>query len=115
MANHSDPAGRYLANGAGAAAILASGIGCGALGIFELLSDRYKGIANFFSFYQPTGPLSGVTISALVTWLAVWFVLVNIWDGREVALARISLIAFVLLALGFALTFPPFMYLMHGK
>ncbi|MBU5769334.1 hypothetical protein ICN56_32645, partial [Pseudomonas aeruginosa] len=48
-----------LPNGPGAAAILAAGIGCAALGVFALLGDAFPGIASFFKFYMPTGPLSG--------------------------------------------------------
>jgi hypothetical protein len=116
MANRNDSKiGQNLQNGAAAAAILAAGIGCAAFGIFKFLGDAFKGIANFFNFYGPAGPLSGVTISAVAVWLAAWFMLASLWDGHDVAVTRISLIAFILLALGFALTFPPFMYLIQGK
>lgn len=104
-----------LPNGAGMAAILAAGIGCGVLGVFALLDDAFKGIDQFFSFYGPTGGLSGVTDAAIVVWLAAWYVLAKRWGGRDVAVRRVSLIAFVLLAVGFALTFPPFMDLLQGK
>ena len=104
-----------LPNGPGAAALLAAGIGCAALGIFAFLGDAFTGIANFFKFYMPTGPLSGVTISAIVVWLATWFTLGKSWAHRDVALSRVGLAAFVLLAVGFAFTFPPFMDLLQGK
>ena len=104
-----------LPNGPGMAAILATGIGCAALGIFVLLGDAFKGIATFFTFYTPTGPLSGVTDSAIAVWLAAWYVLAKIWSGRDVSVHRVSIIAFVLLAAGLALTFPPFMDLLQGK
>lgn len=106
---------RDVATGPGAAAILAAGIGCAVLGVFALLGDAFKGIAGFFNFYNPSGPLSGVTTSAIVVWLAAWFVLAKLWGGRDVAIARISAAAFVLLAVGFALTFPPIMDLLQGK
>jgi hypothetical protein len=106
---------RDLPTGPGAAAILAAGIGCAVLGVFALLGDAFKGIAGFFNFYNPAGPLSGVTTSAIVVWLATWFVLAKLWGGRDVAIARISGVAFVLLAIGFALTFPPLVDLLQGK
>ena len=56
-----------------------------------------------------------MTILAIVIWLASWFVLAKMWDGRDVAMKRIGVVAFVLLAVGFALTFPPFMDLLQGK
>ncbi len=79
-----------LPNGAGAAAILAAGIGCAALGVLALLGDAFSGIKNFLNVYNPTGPLSGVTSLAIIVWLAAWFVLNQKWDGRDVPLTRIS-------------------------
>ncbi len=105
----------YLPNGAGAAALLAAGIGCAALGVFALLGDAFPGIAGFFKFYVPTGPLSGVTTSAIAVWLASWFALAKAWAGRDVAIDNVSMFAFVLLVIGFALTFPPVMDLLQGK
>jgi len=104
-----------LPNGSGMAAILAAGIGCAVLGLFSFLGDAFKGIGQFFIFYRPTGPLSGVTISTIVIWLAAWYVLAKRWDGRNVVVERVSLIAFGLLAVGLLFTFPPFMDLLQGK
>lgn len=116
MANNNESAmTTELANGAGAAAILAAGIGCAALGVLATLGDAFTGIKNFLNVYNPTGPLSGVTILAIIVWLASWFVLAKMWGGRDVAVKRISLIAFVLLAVGLFLTFPPGMDLLQGK
>jgi hypothetical protein len=116
MANTDESStGKVLQNGAGAAAILAAGIGCAALGVLALLGDAFNGIKTFLNFYNPTGPLSGVTTLAIVVWLTAWFVLAKKWDGRDVAMMRVSVVAFVLLAVGFALTFPPFIDLLQGK
>jgi len=104
-----------LPNGEGMAAILAAGIGCAALGVFAFLGDAVKGIGEFFNFYNPTGTLSGVTDTAIVVWLAAWYVLAKRWGGRDVAVGRVGPMAFVLLAVGFLLTFPPFMGLLQGK
>lgn len=104
-----------LPNGAGAAAILAAGIGSAALGVLTVLGDAFDGLKSFLNFYNPAGPLSGVTTLAIVTWLAAWFVLARKWDGRDLELSRVSVSAFVLLAVGFALTFPPVMNLLQGK
>jgi hypothetical protein len=104
-----------LPNGPGAAALLAAGIGCAALGLFALLGDAFPGIAKFFTFYKPTGPLSGVTNSAIIVWLVSWYGLNRAWAKREVALGKVSVAAFILLAIGFALTFPPIMDLLQGK
>jgi len=104
-----------LPNGPGAAAMLAAGIGATTVGLFSLLRDAFSGIAHFFNFYGPTGPLSGVTTSAVAVWLIAWYVLGTKWREQEVNLARVGTVAFVLLAIGFALTFPPIMDVLQGK
>jgi hypothetical protein len=106
---------KELPNGAGMAAILAAGIGCAALGLFDFLGDAFKGIGQFFNFYNPTGTLSGVTDTAIVVWLVAWYVLAKRWGDRDVAVGRVTIISYVLLAVGFALTFPPFINLLGGK
>ena len=58
-------------------------------------------------FYKLTGPLSGVTTTAVVVWLAAWLVLDRVWRKKSVALGRISVAALVLLGLAVLLTFPP--------
>lgn len=115
MASTKQTASTELPNGPGAAALLAAGIGCAALGVFTLLAEASKGIKTFFSFYVPTGALSGVSTTAIVVWLVAWFALHRAWAEREVAIARVSIAAFVLLLIGFALTFPPFIELLQGK
>lgn len=104
-----------IPNGPGAAAILAAGVGCAALGVFALLGDAIPRIATFFIFYSPVGPLSGVTLCALLVWLATWWTLARLWGEKNVAVGRVIGIAFALLALGFALTFPPIMDILQGK
>lgn len=94
-------------NGAGAAAILAAGIGAFVLSVFAILSDQSATMKSFFIFSKPTGPLSGVTTCTIVVWLVVWAVLHARWGKRTVALAPINAIAYALLALSLLLTFPP--------
>lgn len=103
-----------LPNGAGMAAILAAGIGCAALGIFDFMADAYKGVGQFFNFYNPTGALSGVTDCAIAVWLVSWYVLAKMWSGRNVVVGR-CVLAYALLAVGLVLTFPPFIDLLQGK
>ncbi|NHL69270.1 hypothetical protein EIB72_23115 [Burkholderia ambifaria] len=107
--------GESMDNGPAAAAILAAGIGCFAVGLFALAGDASKAIAHFFTFYRPTGPLSGVTTSAIVVWLFAWLVLSRRWGTKSVALGHITHVSLVLLALSVMLTFPPFMDLLQGK
>jgi hypothetical protein len=104
-----------IPNGPGAAAILAAGIGSFALGLFATLGDAFPVIGKLFIFYRPTGPLSGVTTSAIIVWLAAWLVLGNSWARRTVSMVTVNVIAFVGLLLGLLLTFPPFIDLLQGK
>jgi fluoride ion exporter CrcB/FEX len=109
------PAESSLPNGPAAAAILAAGIGCFLLGVFAVVADASKPVARFFTFYVPTGPLSGVTTTAIFLWLVAWIVLARIWRLRTVALAKVNVAAFALLLLGILLTFPPFADLLLRK
>jgi hypothetical protein len=106
---------RALPNGLGAAAILAAAIGCATLGVLAFAGDASAVIGKMLNFYNPTGSLSGVTTIAIVVWLAVWFLLARAWERQDVNLRTISIVSFVLLAVGFLLTFPPFMDLLQGK
>jgi hypothetical protein len=97
-----------LTNGAGAAAILAAGVGCFALGTLAVIADKSAAFKQWMIFYKPTGALSGVTTTAIVLWLLSWAILDWRWKASTVALGRINFVAFGLLALGLLLTFPPF-------
>jgi len=57
-----------LTNGPAAAAILASGIGSMALGLFTTLAQAITSIKNALNLYDPAGPLSGKTTVAVVVW-----------------------------------------------
>jgi len=94
-------------NGSGAAALLAAGIGSLMVAIFAIAGDKSAVIRSFFTFSKATGPLSGVTTSAILVWLIVWAILHARWSKRSVALGTISAAALVLLGLGVLLTFPP--------
>jgi hypothetical protein len=102
-------------NGAVAAAILSAGAGCTLLGILAVLGDAFKPIAKSLNFYAPTGPLSGVTLVAIVFWLVLWVVLAKLWQARNVALGKVNVAAFILLGAGVLLTFPPFADLLQGR
>jgi fluoride ion exporter CrcB/FEX len=104
-----------IPNGPAAAAILAAGIGCFFVGFFATLADAFPGVSSALSFYTPTGALSGVTTTAIVVWLVTWFILDRRWANRRVAIVKVNVVAFVMLALGVLLTFPPFMDLIQGK
>jgi hypothetical protein len=94
-------------NGSGAAAILAAGIGAFVLSVLAVVADRIAPLQHVMIFYRPTGPLSGVTTSAIAVWLLAWLALDGMWRTRSVALRAISSVALALLVLSLLLTFPP--------
>lgn len=122
--NHSQPQGQerttarggeLLPNGPAAAAILSAGAGCAVLGILAVATDAFKPLARLLTFYLPTGPLSGVSSMTILTWLVTWFILAKRWRTKTVAIAKVNTTAFLLLALGILLTFPPFADFLQGK
>ena len=100
--------GQSVANGPIAAALLACAFGCFTLAAIAVAADGSKRIASSLIFYRPTGPLSGVTTIALALWLVSWALLAARWKNKTIALAKVSILAFVLLALALLLSFPPF-------
>jgi hypothetical protein len=96
-----------LSNGSGAAAILSAGIGSFAVALIAIAADQSVFVKGLFAFYKPAGPLSGVTTTAILVWLATWAILEGRWRKQTVSLRRINVIAFVLLGLSLLLTFPP--------
>ena len=94
-------------NGSGAAAVLSAGIGSFAVAFFAIAADKSAFVKNVFTFYKPTGPLSGETTVAILLWIAAWAILDWRWRKRTVSLRRINIIALALLGLSLLLTFPP--------
>jgi hypothetical protein len=96
-----------LTNGSGSAAVLAAGIGSFALAVLACAGDKSAAVKNLLIFYKPTGPLSGVTTTAILIWFFTWGILEWRWRNRMVAIKRINVVAFALLGLSLLLTFPP--------
>lgn len=91
-----------------AAAIIAAGIGCLALGIFTTLSEASESFHDFFDWSARVGPLSGKTISAVGVWLIAWAVLHFVMRAKPYETRRAMVISLVLIGLGFLGTFPIF-------
>lgn len=104
-----------LPTGPGAAAILAAGIGSLALGVFAFAGDAVPAVNRIFSFWQPSGALSGVTTTAILIWLLSWFALSRRWARRDVKLGPVNAAAFAMLVLALLLTFPPVMDMLQGN
>jgi hypothetical protein len=105
--NAASPDASVLTNGSGAAAVLSAGIGSFALAVLACAGDKLAAVKNSLIFYKPTGPLSGVTTTAILIWIATWGILEWRWRNRSVGVGRISIIALALLGLSLVLTFPP--------
>jgi hypothetical protein len=94
-------------NGSGAAAILSAGMGAFALAVLAIAADKSAHIARSLIFYKPTGPLSGVTTTAILIWVFTSGILEWRWRNKTVRAGVINTVALVLLGLSFFLTFPP--------
>jgi hypothetical protein len=105
--NTSDTTSPSIPNGSGAAAMLAAAIGSFVLALFAIAGDKSVTIKNSLTFYQPTGPLSGVTTVAIIVWFLVWGLLEWRWGKRAVAMSRINRVSLAMLVLSILLTFPP--------
>ena len=98
---------RTFHNGPAAAAVLAAGVGCAALGIYTFLAESSLAVASFMELSKAVGPLSGKTVFAVLTWLIAWGILHTIWRSRNVNFNAIFVLTLVLVGVGFLLTFPP--------
>jgi hypothetical protein len=99
-----------VATGEAAAAFLAGGIGCFVLGLLVTLTEMpaLVDLKNALTWSNPVGPLSGKTGVAVIAWLLAWAVSHYTMRAKEVNLKTYVIVAGVLTALGFLLTFPPF-------
>jgi hypothetical protein len=105
--NTTDSTAPTIPNGSGAAAMLAAAIGSFVLAMAAFAGDKSVLIKNSLNFYKPTGPLSGVTMVAIVVWFLAWGFLEWRWGKRAVPMSRINRISLSLLVLSILLTFPP--------
>jgi len=100
-------------NGPAAAAILAAAIGAFTLGLFVTLAEFSGDIKSFLDFSKNygigsgVGPLSGKVIMGILAYGISWAILGSLWRRRDVNFGRMFAISLAVLALGFALTFPP--------
>ncbi len=99
-----------VATGVAAAAFLAGGIGCFVLGLLVTLTEMPALVAlkNALVWSVPVGPLSGKTGAAVIAFLLAWGIAHFTIKDKEVNLKSYVIVAGVLTALGFLLTFPPF-------
>lgn len=96
-----------LTTGPGAAALLAAGIGSFALAVFDVIAGQNAHTKKMFNWYNPSGPLVGVSTAAILVWLLSWAVLHSAWRGKAVGLRPVGWVAMLLLLVAIVLTFPP--------
>ena len=100
-------------NGPVAAAFVAAGVGSLVLGLMVTLAEMSADVRTFLDFSKNyglgsgVGPLSGKVAIAVVAYIVSWIVLHFLWRGKELPFRTWFVTALVLVAIGFALTFPP--------
>lgn len=92
-------------NGAGAASLLAAGIGAFALGGLVLLNEA--SLLVIPALYAPAGGLSARTTVATLIWLGIWGVLHHRWKERTIDMRVTSGVTLALTLSGLLATFPP--------
>lgn len=91
-----------------AAAIVAGGVGCLALGALTTLAEASTAIKDWLNWYNPVGPLSGKTTLAVIIWLVAWIGLHLAYRRTAYETRRALTIALILIAVGVLGTFPTF-------
>lgn len=94
-------------DGWAAAALLAAGVGCAALGILTAAAEASPAIAATLNWHDPVGPLSGKSTLATIVYFASWAVLARIFHNRNVRLRAVMVATSILIGVGLLLTFPP--------
>ena len=95
-------------NGPAAAALLAGGIGCAVLGVVTFANQvaPTTAFSQWLVWYKPVGALAGKSSLAIISFLIAWLVLGLLWRRKEMRFGRITVISFILLAIGLLGTFP---------
>lgn len=91
-----------------AAALIAGGVGCAALGFFTTLAEASSGAKAWLEWNTRVGPLSGKTLMAVIVWLVAWGALHLGMRNRSVKLPKAFTVAVVLIVVGVIGTFPTF-------
>jgi hypothetical protein len=101
-----DPADVDLPEGPPAAALVAAGVGCLAMGVLTSAAEASESFADKLNLRDAVGALSGKTTYAVVVWLLSWAVLHAWMRRRPLPLRRALTGCLLLTGAGFLLTFP---------
>ncbi len=99
------------ADGPGAAAMLAAGIGIFVLGFFTtaaVISSSIKDFLLKFEWGQGVGPLAGKTTLATIAFFGSWALLHSQWRTKDIDIKKVFTVGLILGLLGAIGTFPPF-------
>ena len=103
-----------ITDGPAAAMLLSAGIGALVLGIMIVLAEVSPAANTWLGSFDPklgVGPLAGKVLWAVVAYAVSLAALWGLWRNKDVNLKTISIVAYLLMGLGFLLTFPPFFVL----
>lgn len=94
-------------NGSASAILLATGIGCLAIGLFTVGSAASSSLKGFLNWYGAAGSISGKFGAGVLVWLIAWGILHHLWKDKDVSLPFSFTIMILLFGIGLGLTFPP--------
>lgn len=89
-----------------AAALVAGGAGCAAMGFFTVLAEASAGAKDWLVWSDDVGSLSGQTSMTVLVWLAAWAALHLAWRRRSVPFRPVLAVTLALIAVGAVATFP---------
>lgn len=98
-------------DGPAAAMLLSAGIGAFVLGVLIVLAEVSPAVNLWLGSFDPklgVGPLAGKVLWTGVAYFVSLAALWGLWRKKDVNLKTMSIVAYVLMGLGFLLTFPPF-------
>ena len=96
-----------LPNGPVAAALVAGGFGAMILGLVTVLATASGPIKTALTWNVPVGALSGKAGVGTLAFFGSWIILHLLWRGKDVNFKRAVTVAYIFLAIGLLLTFPP--------
>ena len=91
-----------------AAALIAGGVGCAAVGALTVLAEASATAKDWLDWNADVGALSGTTTMAVLIWLVAWVGLHFASRTRPVELRTACIITLGLVAVGAVGTFPMF-------
>lgn len=103
-----------IPDGPAAAMLLSAGIGSLVLGIMIVLAEVSPAASTWLGSFDPklgVGPLAGKVLWAVVAYFVSLAALWGLWRNKDVNFKTLSIVAYVLIGLGFLFTLPTFFLL----